>query len=340
MEAVDDAEVERAWGIGSGDGEWCLDQLYGSLSRSGVERGVVPFADGDGGGTFPVVCGVFGRAALFHTQNFHAQGLARHAATGFLASSIRSEAGTAAIIVMNGDGTERREVTGGDSIDTSPSWVPGDGFRIVYGSAGIARDLQGNSVTIGPSTICCLDLQSRQIETLLEDAQFDFMAPRMTAGGDLYCIRRPYQSERGIGPAALLVDWLMMPFRLILTLYSVLNVLSIFMTQKPLISTSMGNQAKRNEPLAILVRGRWIETNKVLSREGDEHVRGLVPDDWVLLRRRADGGEEVLAKGVVAFDLSEEGELFYTNGRAIFEGGSNRVLHRHGVIEDFIVLPG
>jgi hypothetical protein len=43
-----------------------------------------------------------------------------------------------------------------------------------------------------------------------------------------------------------------------------------------------------------------------------------VPASWQLARRSRDGREEVLAKGVLAYDLAANGTVAYSNGNAIF----------------------
>lgn len=83
---------------------------------------------------------------LFHTADFRI----RHATldpagttlavTTFHKADMRSN-----IAVLPVRGTEFSELTEGDSFDQAPQWVPGPGRRIVFQSAGIGRDVAGDS---------------------------------------------------------------------------------------------------------------------------------------------------------------------------------------------------
>ncbi len=292
------------------------------------------------GGLFHMAADQKEEQRLFHTQDFLAHGLTRHRDTGFLACSLQRGEGNACIMVMNDDGTERREVTGGDCRDASPSWVPGQDYRIVYESAGIGRNEQGFVVGLGPSAICRIDLKTREIETLAEDPRFDYLAPRQTETGDLLYIRRPYESIKNVGFGQLIMDGLLFPFRLAGAFLHFLNAFSMLFSQKPLI-TSTGQQMNREQQAGIMLRGRWIETKRKLREGEEETTRSLVPDNWELVRRAPDGQETVLSKGVLSFDVLPEGVVYTTNGRAIFRldpTGKRELMAKHALIEEFCLI--
>jgi hypothetical protein len=67
----------------------------------------------------------------------------------------------------------------------------------------------------------------------------------------------------------------------------------------------------------------------------------LVPNSWQLVRRAANGAEEVIAKGVLAYDLAPDGSLVYSNGNAIFlrdPQGKSRRLVVESMIEQLAVV--
>lgn len=293
------------------------------------------------GGLFQMALPEREERRLFHMQRFLARDIAANPDSGFIACSLPSEKGTAALVVMNADGSDHREVTGGDCVDSMPSWVPGNGLRLVYQSAGIARDPEGHWTGQGAETVCRIDLVTKEVETLLEDPRHDFLAPRQTAAGDLLCIRRPHEVGRVPSFWQFALTVVLFPVRLAWAVVAFLNAFSLFFTQKPLIG-NFGRAVGPKDQAGMVLRGRWIETKRAL-RDGDgDGARGLVPDTWELLRRTPDGRESVLAKGVLAYALGADGTVYFTNGRAIFQcaaDGSRKALVRHGVIEDFCLLP-
>jgi len=56
---------------------------------------------------------------------------------GAVACSVRHQFGTANIAVRLNDESGFSEATEGDSLDTAPRWIPGEGRRLVFQSAGI-----------------------------------------------------------------------------------------------------------------------------------------------------------------------------------------------------------
>src|SRR5262249_20156200 len=122
--------------------------------------------------------------------------------------------GAANIVVMDADGGNFRELTGGDTVDTAPSWVPGQADAILFQSSGLARNQAGYVVAQGPASIQMADTNAGSLTMVLEDPRHDFLQPRVGADGFLYFIRRPYETPRyGTGNA--IVDALMFPFRLL-----------------------------------------------------------------------------------------------------------------------------
>ena len=129
---------------------------------------------------------------VLHREHFNCTDLAHHAEEPWLACSLRFENGTANIGFLTEDASELSEVTEGDSVDEAPSWVPGTS-RVIYQSAGLARSSEGFPMGTGPFAVMSLDLDSGDLEVLLQDDRYDFLTARKTAAGDLLFIRRPYE---------------------------------------------------------------------------------------------------------------------------------------------------
>ena len=62
-----------------------------------------------------------------------------------------------------------------------------------------------------------------------------------------------------------------------------------------------------------------------------------------LLRQRDGAKEEILARGVLAYDITADGTIAYSNGSAIFvispEGKKERIVSER-MIEQVVLLPG
>lgn len=254
--------------------------------------------------------------------NLHLSDLSLSPDGGMLAASSLQSAGVANIVLLNRDGSNFREVTGGDTVDTAPAWIPGSPKRLLFQSSGLARDAQGYIVAQGHASIQVLDMESGSIEPIIEDPTFDHMKPRVCSEGNLLFIRRPYEAPH-YGPTSLLSDALLFPFRLLRAVFHYLNFFSLMYTRKPL--TSASGPAVQADLKSILLQGRRIDAEKALRSERPvQGVPSLVPRSWELVSRTREGVERVLATNVASYDVSADGAVIYSNGRGVF------VLDRNG----------
>lgn len=241
-----------------------------------------------------------------------------------LAASSQQVDGVANIALFDGDGSRYRELTGGDTVDSAPAWIPGVPERLLFQSAGLARDERGYLVAQGPASIQMLNMGSGAVSTVLENPRYDFLKPRVCPAGRLHFIRRPYEVPR-YAPETLLTDLLLFPFRLLRAVFHYLNFFSLMYTRKPL--TSANGPAVQADLKNILLQGRRIDAEKALRNE--RPVRGvpsLVPSSWELVSRATDGSETVLATNVASYDVAPDGTIIYSNGHGVF------VLERDGTV--------
>jgi hypothetical protein len=235
---------------------------------------------------------------------------------------------TASIGVMSLDATDLREVTEGDSHDRLPAWVPGPRRRLVYQSAGVARDAAGRPAGLGPCEVHCLDLDDGTLETLASDPRADLLGPRIDADGALYYLRRPYRDGAARGSLLRsLVDLLLLPARLLYAVFQYLNFFSARYTGKPL--TTAGARKKGADVRQMMVWSNLMEA----EQDGHGEEPGAVPRSWQLVRARPGERAETLAEGVLAFDLAEDGTVLYSTGSAIHALGSER-RHQRLLSED------
>ena len=103
-------------------------------------------------------------------------------------------------------------------------------------------------------------------------------------------------------------------------------------TGKPL-STSRGAAQRQPDLKQMMVWGNLIDAESAAQQDrlGDPEAPSLAPSSWQLVRQSAGGRKEVLAKGVLSFDIAGDGSVLYSNGSAIHRivaggGQSERIL--------------
>lgn len=279
---------------------------------------------------------------LFHKQEFMARDLSHHPSEQLIALSLPGEDGTAAIAVMEPGGKGLRRLTEGDVLDEASTWAP-DAARkqIVYQSAGIARDARGFRSATGPYSIQKLDLDNASHQVILEDPKFDYLIPKYAADGSLYVIRRPYRNEgyRGFSLKTLLLDIVMFPWRLLRAIFYFLNFMSVVFSGKPL--TTAGGPDYKLDNKYMMLYGKVIHAEKAMNAAAKGKAVSLVPANWELLKITSQGDQVVVAKNVLAFDLSPTGAIVYTNGSEVFSltaDGQSQTLCAQRLIERVLAL--
>lgn len=268
-------------------------------------------------------------------QNLHLADLSPSPDGALLAACARQSAGVANIVLFKNDGASLRELTGGDSVDCAPAWIPGAPKRLLFQSAGLARNAEGYIVAQGPASIQKLDMESGSVTPILDDPRYDHLKPRVSPTGDLLFIRRPFEAPH-YGAGSLLADTLLFPFRLLRAAFHFLNFFSLMYSRKPL--TSANGPAVKADVKNILLQGRRVDAEKAMrSARPVQGVPSLVPDSWELVSRNQQGQERVLATNVASYDLSPDGTIVYSNGRGVFalgqEGAPQLVLKDELVAE-------
>jgi hypothetical protein len=258
--------------------------------------------------------------------------------TGNMVFSILHQNGTANIGVKLADEGGVKELTEGDSFDTAPRWLPGEGLKIVFQSAGIGRNREGHFLAFGPFNIQQLDAEAGELSTILEDKHFDYLAPQGLEDGSLLYIRRPYQPHERFHPLRALKSIILFPFRLLYAIVQYLNFFSAMYTGRKL--TSGGAKAREMDMKQMMIWGNVIRSER--AKTDDEDSADLVPKSWQLCRRSAKGETKILASAVLAYDLNDDGRIVFTNGNAIFllhpDGRKERVLNE-SMIEQVFFLP-
>lgn len=327
---------------------WGNQQAPAGITQTQI-RGITRGADGEVmfsldtnaiGGLFAYDLASGSERRLFHKAGFRGFYLAKHPQQDLVALSVRGQDLSAHIALTDTQGHRVREITDGDCVDESPSWVPGSGQKLLFQSAGIGRDASGAQAAVGPARIEQLDIESGRMETLAEDERFDHLSPRRGSDGALYFIRRPYSASGA--PASIFrmaLDALLFPFRLARAFVHFFNFFSMVFSKKPLL-TSGGPEQSPKKVGSLMLWGKVVDAEKAL-KAGKGKTAGLVPRTWELVRQDPSGTEDTLARGIVSFDLTADGSVVFTDGSTIScrdVSGQTRSIGEGKLIEQVTVL--
>jgi hypothetical protein len=254
------------------------------------------------------ICGVFARdldgveRRLFHTADYRMRHLDVHPDGAEVAISVYYRNGSANLALLSSDGSTLTEITEGESIDEGARWTPGPKRRLVFQSAGLARHARGRMSGHGPFSIQQLDLETGDMTCLAEDANFDFVWPRIAPDGDLYYIRRPSESApQKYGPLDALKDVVTWPFQF-------LYLVGLF------VAMATRRRAPQGAP------------------NPNGPAKRAVPSTWQLMRRSpSSAAPEMVADRVLAYDISSDGSIIHTNGVDVYRipaggGGAYKLL--------------
>ena len=195
-------------------------------------------------GLFALDVATAAETRLFHGNQQRVESPSTRPGLDVVACSLRYDAVQAHIAVMRADGSALTELTDGDSVDAAPSWTPGGSRRLVYQSAGVGRDAAGRIVALAPSAIHELDVDRGEVRTLAESPTHDFLSPRVGSDGTLHYIRRPWVGHSRLGPLRLLLDLLLLPFRLLGAIFNWLNFFTVRYSGRPLINSGGAAQGR------------------------------------------------------------------------------------------------
>lgn len=319
------------WGNRGGTNDMMVPRFVHACRGDDDDQLYYVLAVGDTRGLFRRHLAEDREVRLFHRTGWDCEGMTYNPVDGRIFLTSRNGDGTAHVEAYDEDGNRRGVLTDGDCVDAAPSLVPGRSKTLVYQSSGVARNAQsGHLVAFGHACVHMLDYGTGQLQTLLDDAKYDFVAPRMDAQGRLYAIRRPAEKAVHEQAGGALMDTLLMPFRLLKAVFGYLNFFSMVYGKQPLRSSGGPRTPGLDQDLGRLwLHGRMIELSRVKS--DPQYAGKLVPRNWELVRMAAAGAQpEVIAQHVACFDLRADGSAVYSNGFDVFElsGGKVRDLAR------------
>ena len=123
----------------------------------GPDRIIYFLQDNSFGGLFEYDLNSKEEKRLLHKQNLHYQDLTLDQAKENILCCQFTASGVANITKVSADGSDHCEITGGDTVDSAPSWIPNKPNEILFQTSGLARDPDGYVVAYGPASIQLLN---------------------------------------------------------------------------------------------------------------------------------------------------------------------------------------
>ena len=212
------------------------------------------------------------------------------------------------------------EYTDGDTIEENPSWAAKKN-GIYFSTAGYARNQGGAIAATGPKAIAYLDLDRTAMTEIAADERYDYCHPRENRNGVLYYIRQPYGGEKPESGITF-KDVILFPFRIIKGLFGFLNFFTTIFGGESLKTggaSANGIKSKQRSQKDMIIEGNVINAEKLdkINEADSDRLSGIMPLSRVLIKRTADGSEEVIKKGVLDYTLSNDGSVIISNGRHI-----------------------
>ncbi len=154
---------------------------------------------------------------------------------------------------------------------------------------------------------------------IIADENYDYLHVRQDKNGDLYYIRQPYGGEKPEGGITF-KDVVMFPYRLIKGLFGFLNFFTTIFGGESLKTggaSANGAKAKQRSQKDMIIEGNVINAEKLdkINEANGDKTAGIMPASRVLIRRTADGSEDIIKKGVLDYALEGSGSVIVSNGR-------------------------
>jgi hypothetical protein len=214
-------------------------------------------------------------------------------------------------------------ITEGDSIDDNPVWGNLNNNCIYFDSKGIGRGEDGHIMGYSPREIYCLNMESKEIEEIAVMKDFDCFLPKEDKEGNLYFIKKPYHTSEARN--ASFKDFVLIPIKLLKAVFNFLEFFTMRYTGEA-FKTKGPNPAKgKNDPKQMFIYDNLVNVEKTLkeNQSSGEKYPGIAPRNWELMKLKRDGEIETVKKGVLDFDLTEEGDIVYSNGKHLIKRSSD-----------------
>lgn len=234
--------------------------------------------------------------------------------SGTLAVALRSGYYNSSVALFDMKTCDYKTYTEGDTLDEDPYICPDERNIIYYSSRGVGRDMQGNFVAFSPAEIYRLDIGRVKVDLVKSDEKYSYFKPKCR-GGKLYCIKAPASHGKG----NVILDIVLIPWRILQAIVGFFQVFVHAFTGKSM--TSGGDNPARGRKVdgrKLIISGNLVDVEKEAKKNASKRDTdyGLVPSSWQLIE--VESGK-VIKSGIADFDIADDGTIYATNGRRIFE---------------------
>lgn len=210
-------------------------------------------------------------------------------------------------------------LTDGDCADLDAFYSKRNDNEILFSTKGAGRNSQGEFVKYSPSKICSYDKLSGDITDVIADANYSYVKPKDDERGNLYYVRRTEEKPK-TNPLRILLDVILIPWRILQAIYYFLESFTISFTGKKFIRDG-SNPAKTRDKSKrqTLIEGNLINAENEYKnnlRHKDANA-GYAPRSWELIRRSPDGSEKIIRRGVIDYCITCDEEIILTNGKYV-----------------------
>ncbi len=217
-------------------------------------------------------------------------------------------------------------LTDGDSRDFDAVFSRKNDSVVYFASKGVGRSGDGEFVKFSRSSILSYDFFSGDIEEILSDPVKSLTKPKDDKNGNVYYITRTDDREHKIGFFRLLLDIILIPWKLLKALYYFAELFTTMFTGKGFTEKS-GNPAKtmKKSQDMIVIDDNLINADEEYKKNlrHKDNPAGVAPWSWQLVKRSEAGETTTLANGVIDYCLLSDGSIAYTNGKHIIIIGAD-----------------
>ena len=260
-----------------------------------------------------------GEAHVIHSRDLVFDGACPNSDKTKFITCVKSDFVTAHLTEYDFKTDDYYTLTDGDCADLDAVYSRRNSDEILFSTKGAGRNAQGEFVKYSPAKICSYNKFTGDITEIFADANYSFVKPKDDENGNLYYIRRPEEKPKA-SPLRILLDVILIPWRLLQAVYYFLESFTISFTGKKFIRDG-SNPAKTRDrnKRQTMIEGNLINAENEYKnnlRHKDANA-GYAPRSWELIRRSPDGSEKVVRRGVIDYCLARDEEIVLTNGKYV-----------------------
>ncbi len=211
-------------------------------------------------------------------------------------------------------------VTDGDSCDFDAVLSRVNDSLVYFASKGVGRNNNGEFVKFSRSSIFTYDLFTGDVEEILSDSEKSLTKPKDDKNGNLFYVIRP-ETEKKTGFFKLLLDIILIPWKLLKALYYFAELFTMMFTGKGFTEKSANPARTMKKSQGMIV----IDDNLVNADEEykknlrhKDNFAGIAPWSWQLVKRSKNGEVTPLKNGVIDYCVLSDGRVACTNGKHVF----------------------